>query len=49
MLAEDGNTYDTGTIEFTGELEEGTYRQLNIYEIEYEGEYRVKGAAITRV
>lgn len=44
MALEDGNIYDQGTITFTGETTKGTYVQVNIYTVEYEGEYTVKGS-----
>lgn len=46
MTASDGNTYDAGTITFKGEPANGTYLQVNIYQVEYEGEYTVSGAAL---
>lgn len=46
MVLEDGNTYDTGTITFSGEPGKGTYLQVNIYTVEYAGEYTVKGTVI---
>ncbi len=46
MLAQDGNTYDAGTITFEGTPSKGTYTQLNIYDIDYEGEYMVKGTTV---
>jgi hypothetical protein len=39
ILAPNGDTFDTGAITFRGE-------QRNIYNVDYEGEYTVKGAAI---
>lgn len=44
MTATDGNTYDSGTITFGGEPTQGTYRQVNIYEVEYEGDFTVNGS-----
>ena len=41
------NTYDHGTIAFSGSPAKGTYLEVNIYEVEYKGEYQVKGAALT--
>jgi len=41
MIATDGNTYDNGTITFSGEPTQGTYRQVNVYQVEYEGEFSV--------
>jgi hypothetical protein len=42
MTEENGNTYDTGTIRFEGNTIKDTYPQVNIYEIEYEGEYVIE-------
>lgn len=39
LIADNGNTYDTGTIIFSGGMEAGTYTQMNLYNVEYEGEY----------
>ena len=46
MIAADGNTYDTGTITFSGEPAKGRYLQVNIYEVEYEGEFTLNGTAL---
>lgn len=46
MTASDGNTYDTGTMTFEGEPAKGTYLQLNIYQVEYQGEYTVSGPSL---
>lgn len=46
MTASDGNTYDVGTITFKGEPANGMYLEVNIYQVEYEGEYTVSGAAL---
>ena len=46
MSAVDGNTYDTGTIIFSGDPDKGTYRQTNIYQVIYKGEYTVSGATL---
>jgi len=43
-VLEDSSTYDIGTITFSGESGKGTYLQVNIYTVEYEGEFTVKGA-----
>lgn len=43
MTATDGNTYDTGIITFSGESTQGTYRQVNIYQVEYAGDFSVNG------
>ena len=47
LLSSEGNTYDAGTITFTGKPESGTFTEINLYDIEYEGEYTVNGAAVT--
>jgi hypothetical protein len=44
MITTDGNTYDVGTITFSGEPEKGTYHEVNIYQVEYDGEYTVNGS-----
>ncbi len=46
MTAMDGNTYDTGMIKFSGEATRGTYLEINIYEVEYDGEYTVDGVTL---
>lgn len=46
MTASDGNTYDAGSITFEGQTVSGTYLQVNIYEVEYEGEFTVSGTAL---
>ncbi len=46
MTASDGNTYDAGSITFQGEPVSGMYLQVNIYEVEYEGEFTVSGTAL---
>ncbi len=43
MTALDGNTYDIGLITFEGRPERGTYRQVNIYQVEYKGEFTMRG------
>jgi hypothetical protein len=45
MTTTDGNTYDTGTITFDGEAAKGTYLEINIYQVEYKGEFTVNGTA----
>ena len=40
------NTYDEGTITFNGTPTKGTYLQLNIYDVEYEGDYAVQGTML---
>ena len=47
MMDTAGNTYDTGTITFDGEPYKGTYLQLNIYDVEYDGDFSVSGDQIT--
>jgi hypothetical protein len=47
MVTMNGNTYDTGTIVFSGQPEKGTYLETNIYEVEYDGEFTVAGSALT--
>ena len=47
MTATDGNLYDTGAITFSGEAARGTYLQVNIYAVEYEGEFTVDGVQLT--
>ena len=49
MIYQDGLFYDDGTITFSGSETSGTYRLVNYYEIEYEGEFKVNGVAITLV
>ena len=46
MIATDGNTYDAGTITFSGNPAQGTYLETNIYQVEYEGEFRVNGTSL---
>jgi len=46
MTAVDGNTYDTGTITFNGEPAKGTYHEVNIYQVNYSGEYSMNGAVL---
>ncbi len=46
MIDQEGNTYDTGTITFSGEASAGTYFQTNIYEVNYEGEFTVEGISV---
>lgn len=40
------NTYDEGTITFEGSPTKGTYLQINIYDVDYEGEYTVQGTTL---
>ena len=47
MAVSDGNTFDSGTITFSGSPEEGTYLEINIYEVDYDGEYQVDGISLT--
>ena len=44
MTATDGNTYDNGSITFSGEPTQGTYHQVNVYQVEYEGDFSVNGS-----
>lgn len=46
LIAADGNTYDSGKIIFTGESNQGSWTQLNFYEVEYRGTFTVNGSAI---
>jgi|YNPMSStandDraft_1061717.scaffolds.fasta_scaffold03235_8 hypothetical protein len=46
LTTTDGNTYDAGTITFEGEPAKGTYQQLNIYQVDYEGEFTVRGTVL---
>lgn len=46
MTGTDGNTYDAGTITFSGQPERGTYLEVNIYQVEYEGEFTVNGSTL---
>jgi hypothetical protein len=43
MTDSGGNTYDMGVITFDGKPEKGTYIEVNIYQVEYEGEFTVNG------
>jgi hypothetical protein len=46
MISDDGNTYDAGTITFSGQPTQGTYLQFNFYQIEYDGGYTVNGVGL---
>ncbi|MFZ5856421.1 MAG: hypothetical protein ACOYZ6_06285 [Chloroflexota bacterium] len=46
LIATDGNTYDNGTITFAGTSDQGSWTQLNFYEVEYAGTFTVNGDAI---
>jgi len=46
MTANNGNTYDAGIMTFEGEPAKGKYLQVNIYQVEYQGEYAVNGQAL---
>lgn len=46
MTDTNGNTYDAGTMTFSGEPAKGTYLEINIYEVEYEGEFTVNGSTV---
>jgi len=47
LTTPDGNEYDNGTMEFIGNSDQGTWTQLNFYNIEYSGTYTVSGDAIS--
>ena len=47
MTSIDGNQYDIGTITFDGTDTKGNYTQLNIYDVEYVGTYKVSGVEVT--
>jgi hypothetical protein len=49
LTASDGNVYDNGTIEFTGDPNQGNWTLLNFYKIEYSGTYTVNGNTISLV
>ena len=40
------NTYDEGTITFKGSPTQGAYVQFNIYDVDYDGEYSVRGTTL---
>lgn len=42
-----GNTYDVGVITFSGEPARGTFLEVNIYQVEYAGEFVLQGTALT--
>lgn len=42
----EGNTYDAGLITFSGAPAKGTHLEINIYQVEYEGTYTVKGSTV---
>jgi len=46
MISADGNTYDTGAITFSGQPNKGTYLEVNIYEVEYNGGFTVNGTTL---
>lgn len=46
LTTADGNTYDAGSLTFSGEPGRGTYRELNFYAVEYTGEYTVRGNSV---
>ncbi len=46
MTTTGGNTYDTGTITFSGEPARRAYVEINIYQVEYEGEFTVNGTTL---
>jgi hypothetical protein len=44
LIAADGSVYDTGAITFSGkDAAAGTYVEINIYQVEYKGEFTMKG------
>lgn len=47
MIDSGGNTYDMDVITFDGKPEKGTYLEVNIYQVEYEGEFTVNGNNLT--
>lgn len=47
MTKSDGNTYDNGTIRFTGSSTQGEWTLVNFYEVEYTGTYTVSGDVIS--
>lgn len=47
LTTANGNIFDDGTIEFTGDPSEGSWTQLNFYEYEYKGTYIVSGESIS--
>ena len=49
MTAADGNTYDTDVIYFSGSPNSGVYKQVNIYSVEYKGEFALNGNSIKLV
>ncbi len=46
MIDENENTYDSGTITFTGNAASGTYTEMNFYDVAYEGTYTVTGQTV---
>lgn len=46
MTTTDGNTYDTGTITFSGQPAQGTYLEINIYQVDYKGDFTVNGTVL---
>ena len=46
MTDRNGNIYADDSITFSGEPASGTYLEINIYEVEYEGEFAVNGSTI---
>jgi hypothetical protein len=43
LTASDGNVFDTGTMTFSGKDTAGTFVEINIYQVEYKGEFTMKG------
>ncbi len=46
LTSTNGNLYDIGVITFSGKPTQGTYQLINIYDIEYNGEYTVSGTTL---
>ena len=46
MTDSNGNTYDAGTVTFSGKPAKGTYQQINIDQLEYEGGFNVNGSTL---
>ena len=47
VLISQGNTWDQGTITFSGSDTSGTYAKTNFYGITYNGSYSVNGTSVT--
>lgn len=46
LIDQNENTYDAGTITFSGSPGKGTWQLVNIYEVEYDGAYSVSGTTL---